>query len=84
MNIAIKYRDRADAFLDAAAGELARARNDRALQMSKTARNSLGCITRSAGRRGLRKKANKHSPSLAFPPLRSSSAKLKAGLQQQS
>jgi len=42
MNIAIKYRDRADASLMLPQVNWREPRNDRRLQMSKTARNSLG------------------------------------------
>jgi hypothetical protein len=42
MNIAIKYRERADASLMLPQVNWREPRNDRRLQMSKTARNSLG------------------------------------------
>jgi UDP-sulfoquinovose synthase len=42
MNIAVKYRDRADASLMLPQVNWREPRNDRRLQMSKTARNSLG------------------------------------------
>jgi hypothetical protein len=44
MNIAIKYRDRADASLMLPQVNWREPRNDRRLQMSKTARNSLGAV----------------------------------------
>jgi UDP-sulfoquinovose synthase len=48
MNIAIKYRDRADASLMLPQVNWREPRNDRRLQMSKTARNSLGAVRESA------------------------------------
>jgi UDP-sulfoquinovose synthase len=48
MNIAIKYRDRADASLMLPQVNWREPRNDRRLQMSKTARNSLGAVREQA------------------------------------
>jgi UDP-sulfoquinovose synthase len=60
MNIAIKYRDRADASLMLPQVNWREPRNDRRLQMSKTARNSLGASRlQTAGE--TEEKAKKHT-----------------------
>jgi UDP-sulfoquinovose synthase len=60
MNIAVKYRDRADASLMLPQVNWREPRNDRRLQMSKTARNSLGASRlQTAGE--LVEKTKKHS-----------------------
>ncbi|MGB8458831.1 MAG: NAD-dependent epimerase/dehydratase family protein, partial [Candidatus Acidiferrum sp.] len=60
MNIAIKYRDRADASLMLPQVNWREPRNDRRLQMSKTARNSLGASRMQNGAESA-EKAKKHS-----------------------
>jgi UDP-sulfoquinovose synthase len=60
MNIAIKYRDRADASLMLPQVNWREPRNDRRLQMSKTARNSLGA-SRVQNASELVEKNKKHS-----------------------
>ena len=60
MNIAIKYRDRADASLMLPQVNWREPRNDRRLQMSKTARNSLGASRMQNGVESA-EKAKKHS-----------------------
>jgi UDP-sulfoquinovose synthase len=60
MNIAIKYRDRADATLMLPQVNWREPRNDRRLQMSKTARNSLAASRMQNGGEPV-EKAKKHS-----------------------
>jgi len=60
MNIAIKYRDRADASLMLPQVNWREPRNDRRLQMSKTARNSLGASRVQNGAEAA-EKTKKHS-----------------------
>ncbi|HTQ62582.1 MAG TPA: NAD-dependent epimerase/dehydratase family protein [Candidatus Solibacter sp.] len=60
MNIAIKYRDRADASLMLPQVNWREPRNDRRLQMSKTARNSLGASRMQNGAEAA-EKTKKHS-----------------------
>src|SRR5580698_10691011 len=60
MNIAVKYRDRADASLMLPQVNWREPRNDRRLQMSKTARNSLGA-SRVQNASELVEKNKKHS-----------------------
>jgi len=61
MNIAIKYRDRADASLMLPQVNWREPRNDRRLQMSKTARNSLGASRlQSAGEPAEKTKKHTH------------------------
>ncbi|MGC1613941.1 MAG: NAD-dependent epimerase/dehydratase family protein [Candidatus Acidiferrum sp.] len=60
MNIAIKYRDRADASLMLPQVNWREPRNDRRLQMSKTARNSLGASRMQNGVESA-EKTKKHS-----------------------
>jgi UDP-sulfoquinovose synthase len=61
MNIAIKYRDRADASLMLPQVNWREPRNDRRLQMSKTARNSLGASRVQAASEQVVEKAKKYS-----------------------
>src|SRR5271169_2135485 len=60
MNIAVKYRDRADASLMLPQVNWREPRNDRRLQMSKTARNSLGASRVQSASEPV-EKAQKHS-----------------------
>jgi UDP-sulfoquinovose synthase len=61
MNIAIKYRDRADASLMLPQVNWREPRNDRRLQMSKTARNSLGASRVQTASEQVVEKAKKYS-----------------------